>query len=154
MRRIMETFSGRAFARAQILRSLSGLLLARIAQGLEAEAATDPVRAAPALFSRFEALLERHFKDHWRVRDYAQVLAVSPAHLSRVVRVATGRSALKVIEERLVREARRNLIYTNLSISTIAYALGFEDPAYFSRVFARATGTSPRAFRERALTAV
>jgi AraC family transcriptional activator of pobA len=46
-----------------------------------------------------------------------------------------------------VREARRNLVYTNLPISTVAFALGFDDPAYFSRVFACETGQSARAFR-------
>jgi len=45
-------------------------------------------------------------------------------------------------------EARRNLAYTNLPVSTMAYALGFDDPACFSRVYAAATGLSPRAFRE------
>ena len=54
-----------------------------------------------------------------------------------------------MIRDRVVREARRNLVYTNLSISTIASALGFDDPAYFSRTFAQATGLSPREFRER-----
>ena len=47
----------------------------------------------------------------------------------------------------MIREARRNLVYTNLPVSTIAYALDFDDPAYFSRVYAAATGLSPRAFR-------
>ncbi len=51
------------------------------------------------------------------------------------------------VTNRLIREARRNLVYTNLPVSTIAYTLGFEDPAYFSRVYAAATGLSPRAFR-------
>ena len=82
--------------------------------------------------------------------DYANALAVSPTHLSRVTRAATGRPATRLIEERIIREARRNLVYTNLPVSTIAYTLGFEDPAYFSRVFSRATGLSPRDFRRRA----
>ncbi len=47
----------------------------------------------------------------------------------------------------VLEEARRNLAYTNLPVSTIAYTLGFEDPAYFSRVYAAATGRSPSAFR-------
>jgi AraC family transcriptional activator of pobA len=46
-----------------------------------------------------------------------------------------------------MREARRNLAYTNLSIASIAYTLGFTDPAYFSRVFTRDAGISPKAFR-------
>ena len=52
---------------------------------------------------------------------------------------------------RIVREARRNLVYTNLPVSTIAYALGFNDPAYFSRLFSVATGLSPRSFRDKVL---
>ena len=46
-----------------------------------------------------------------------------------------------------MKEARRNLAYTHLSISTIAYSLGYTDPAYFSRVFTRDAGISPKAFR-------
>jgi AraC family transcriptional activator of pobA len=54
-----------------------------------------------------------------------------------------------MIRDRMVREARRHLVYTNLSISQIAYALRFEDPAYFTRTFTQATGQSPRDFRRR-----
>jgi AraC family transcriptional activator of pobA len=64
---------------------------------------------------------------------------------------ATGHSAQHLIEARLLREARRHLAFTHLSISTIAYALGFTDPAYFSRVFSRDTGLSPKAFRNQLL---
>ncbi len=86
--------------------------------------------------------------------DYARELAVTPpTHLSRVMRAATGRPASAAIEERIIREARRNLAFSNLSVQEVAYHLGYNDPAYFSRVFARATGgQSPRAFR-RALEA-
>ena len=55
----------------------------------------------------------------------------------------------RIVEERLIREARRNLVYTNLPVSQIAYMLGYNDPAYFSRVFANATGMAPREFRSR-----
>ena len=68
---------------------------------------------------------------------------------ARERRAATGDTASHLILNRLIREARRNLVYTNLPVSTIAYALGFEDPAYFSRVYAAATGLSPRTFRAR-----
>jgi AraC family transcriptional activator of pobA len=47
----------------------------------------------------------------------------------------------------MIREARRQLIFTNLGISQIAYALGYIDPAYFSRTFSKVTGLSPKAFR-------
>ena len=149
MEKIETAFASRRFGRAHILRALTALLLGQIAQAMAGEdlSLSDP--ADPPLLSRFEALIDAHFTDHWSVAVYARALAVSPTHLSRVARTATGRPASRLIEERLIREARRNLVYTNLPISTIAYMLGFDDPAYFSRVFSRVTGTSPRAFRQR-----
>jgi Helix-turn-helix domain len=71
----------------------------------------------------------------------------SPQHLDRLTRAATGDSALRLIEARTIREARRHLAYTNLSIATIAYALGYADPAYFTRAFTRDAGVSPRIVR-------
>lgn len=149
---IGTAFAGRDFARAQILRSLAGLVLGQVARAIAATLSRDSApTGTPAgsdLLARFEGLIDAHFLSHLGVADYAARLAVSPAHLSRVTRAATGRPASALIEDRLIREARRNLVYTNLSVSRIAYALGFEDPAYFTRVFTRATGLSPRAFRQ------
>ncbi|WP_461473140.1 helix-turn-helix domain-containing protein [Pararhodobacter sp.] len=146
--RIGAAYASRALGRAQILRGLSALLLGQLAQTLaRVEQIERP--AAPALLTRFQTLLEAHFLKHWGVADYAKALAVSPTHLSRITREATGQPASALIEERMIREARRYLVYTDLPISRIAYALGFEDPAYFSRVFSRATGHAPSAFRQR-----
>lgn len=148
MRQIFSEYDGRAFARAQVLRSLTGSLLGLVARRLANLVAVPHEGAEHALLRAFERLLERHFLEHWGVADYASALAVTPTHLSRAARAATGKPASRFITDRIVREARRNLVYTNLPVSTIAYALGFDDPAYFSRVFAKATGYSPRAFRD------
>lgn len=148
-RSIAQEHARLSFARAHILRSLSGLLigqLARVISENEPGPANAPERQ---LRQRFEALVGQRYLDHWRVADYARELAVTPGHLSRVMRQATGLSALHSIESRVIREARRHLAYSNLTVSEIAYALGFSDPAYFSRVFSRATGASPRVFRDR-----
>ena len=80
---------------------------------------------------------------------HARALAVTPSHLGRVARAGTGGPASRLIDARLMREARRHLAYTGMRVSSIAYALGFSDLAYFSRVFTRAVGVSPRAFRAR-----
>ncbi|MEC3862203.1 helix-turn-helix domain-containing protein [Mesobacterium sp. TK19101] len=152
LEQILAAFSGRAFGRAQILRSLAGLLLGQIARDLTEGESPGAAPARPDLLARFEALIEARYTDHRPVADYAADLGVSPTHLSRVCRAATGRPASALIEDRLIREARRNLVYTNLTVATIAYALGFSDPAYFTRVFTRATGLAPRAFRDQAQT--
>jgi AraC family transcriptional activator of pobA len=148
MKQIFAEFAGRRFARAHILRALAAMLIGLVAREMASKGAM-PDKAGSELFWRFEALLEQHFAEHWTVAQYADALSVTPTHLSRITRSATGHAASHLIVERIVREARRNLVYTNLPISTIAYALGFNDPAYFSRLFSAETGLSPRSFREK-----
>ena len=149
MEAIFEEHAGRDFARAQILRSLTGALLGRVARCL-AETGTGAGRpVSGGVFEKFLALVEERFLDHWPVAAYADALAISPTHLSRITRAAVGQPASRIIEDRMIREARRNLAYTNLPVSQIAYMLGYNDPAYFSRVFAGATGMAPREFRSR-----
>jgi AraC family transcriptional activator of pobA len=146
MRQIFAEYAGRDFGRAHVLRALSaaqiGLAARQLVSRRQKSGTTDS-----SLFRRFEALLEQHHLGRWAVSDYAAALSVTPIHLNRVTRTATGDTASHLILNRMIREARRNLVYTNMSIAKIAYTLGFDDPAYFSRIYAAATGLSPRAFR-------
>lgn len=148
IKQIFAEHAARDFARAHILRALSSALIGLVARELARSGAAPQSAVNPDLVRRFEELLERRLKDRWSVSQYAAALSVTPAHLSRVTRSATGHCASDLILHRTIREARRNLVYTNLPVSTIAYALGFDDPAYFSRVYATATGVSPSNFRK------
>ena len=137
-------------SRALVLQGLCAVLLGQAARA--AARAAPPPRdcarlGAAAPLRRAGSM--RGCSQHRTVADCARALAVTPTHLSRVLRAATGQPASRLIEARLMREARRQLAYTSLQVSTIAYTLGFADPAYFSRVFSRVEGLSPRAFRER-----
>jgi AraC family transcriptional activator of pobA len=149
MAQIWQEFSGRSKARALVLRGLSTTLLGWVARAMGEPAPGTATLSESSLLQKFRAQIEAHYLTHWRVADYARVLNVSPTHLGRLTRAATGVSPLQLIESRCLREARRQLAYTNLSITTIAYALGYADPAYFSRVFTRDAGISPRDFRAR-----
>ena len=149
MEQIFAEFAGRSFARAHLLRALAAALIGLVAREIADTAGTPEETASTDLLRRFEALLEQNLLAHWTVSDYAAALSITPTHLSRVVRAATGNAASRLILERIIREARRNLVYTNLPVATIAFALGFNDPAYFSRLFAGATGLSPRRFRDK-----
>jgi AraC family transcriptional regulator, transcriptional activator of pobA len=148
MAQIAREFGGRAPERAMVLRGLCTTLLGLAARAITRSAPLGADLSGSHLLHRFEALVEAHYLEQWGVADYARALAVTPTHLSRVTRAATGEPASRLIDARVVREARRHLAYTNLPVTSIAYALGFSDPAYFSRVFSRTAGVAPRAFRE------
>ncbi|MQR00722.1 helix-turn-helix domain-containing protein [Glaciimonas soli] len=99
------------------------------------------------LFSRFRAEVERHFKDQWQVSQYADVLRVTPTRLNRLCLKLSGKSAFDITQDRLMLEACRKLTYVPTSIASIAYELGFQDPAYFSRLFKKRMGVTPKEFR-------
>ncbi len=100
------------------------------------------------LFQNFRQLVERHFRDHWSIADYAEALRVSRDRLHDVCKAVAGRPAIEVVHDRLIVEAKRALIYTAAGVAEIAFDLGFRDPAYFSRFFSRRTGRAPIAFRQ------
>lgn len=97
--------------------------------------------------AEFEALARAHISENWKVSTYAAALGTSTTHLNRLCNKAMGQSPQSFLHRLVTQEAKRLLAYTQLDIAMIGYRLGFEDPAYFSRVFMRNTGQSPRAFR-------
>jgi AraC family transcriptional regulator, transcriptional activator of pobA len=96
---------------------------------------------------RYRLLLEQHIRMQVPVSFYASKLGVTADHLSRVCRATTGTSALEILHERLLLEARRLLVYTPAPVVAVARELGFDDPGYFSRFFSKLTGQSPSAYR-------
>ena len=96
---------------------------------------------------RFRALVDTRFRQTRRIADYAAELGISATHLNRICRQVLGLSALAVIERRLALEARRQLLFSTLSIKQIGVDLGYDDPAYFTRVVTRVLGAPPRRFR-------
>jgi len=97
---------------------------------------------------KFRVLIEEHFKNHHDVEYYAKTMGLNAKALTMRVTRTTGQSARTLIQERISIEARRLLIFTNLSISEIGYDLGFNDPNYFVRFFKSQNGKSPLKFRK------
>lgn len=141
--------AGLAFGRASALQAAAHLLATHVARLMQAGGAEAVPGGGAGMLHCFETLVEQRFRERWRIADYAAALGMSATHLTRLANAGAGLSASALVEARIVREARRELAYTNLSIARIAYDLGYEDPAYFSRVFSRATGLSPSQYRAR-----
>jgi AraC-like DNA-binding protein len=99
------------------------------------------------LLKNFQAKVNERFRELREVSDYASLLHISASHLSEVVKLQSGRPAIKHIHERMIMEARRLLFHTNSSLKEIAFDLGFADASYFNRFFKRETGVTPAEYR-------
>ncbi|WP_298732958.1 AraC family transcriptional regulator [uncultured Chitinophaga sp.] len=120
----------------------------------EANTAYQPVSAstqtmAVNLTNRFKALLFANIRQHHLVSDYAALLNISPNHLNKTVKMITGKSPGKWIDETIVLEAKVLLSQTRFSISEIAAEVGIDDQSYFTRLFKKYEGLTPSEFRAR-----
>ncbi|UXR65984.1 AraC family transcriptional regulator [Bdellovibrio bacteriovorus] len=141
-------FAERKMGSDQALRNLLSLLALQLLRTTEAK----PLKAKKAEVSfmrEFEGLLEKHFSEQHNVDFYARTLGISPKALTMRVLRLLNKSARDVIHERCLLEAQRYLAYTNLPIGEISFAVGFQDPNYFSRFFRAKLGQSPGQFRDR-----
>ena len=113
----------------------------------DAEAGTDDQNAR-LLLRQFEQLIEAHFREKRMVRDYAELLLLTPNYLNAVCKKATGKPAGELIRERVMLEAKRLLLHDRRSVAEISNLLHFEDNSYFGRFFKKYAGSSPEQFRK------
>lgn len=150
LKEIAVNFASKAPFRDAILMALAQAALAVTADiaTLSAEA-TEPLQQRRML--EFDRLLADHLSSGWGAAEFASAMSITPGHLSRICRMATGDSATRHIETARMAEAGRLLAFTRLSVAEIGYRLGFADPPYFSRRFRAATGETPSQYRKRYL---
>jgi AraC family transcriptional activator of pobA len=124
-------------------------ILVACARALEqARAVTDPGPGPQAaLVARFRDAIERHYRHGLPLARYAAQLGVSEKQLRGACLRIARQPPSRMIEQRILLEAKRALLYSNMTVAEAAYYLGFGDPAYFSRFFTKSAGKSPRAFR-------
>ncbi|MBC7739983.1 MAG: helix-turn-helix transcriptional regulator [Candidatus Saccharibacteria bacterium] len=124
---------------------LLGVWLER--QAIKSQAETPRPDAAWRLVARYTAVMEAQFRSGAGVGEIAAILGVTPTHLTRCCRQSCGRSAIELLQDRRIFEARRLLSETGDPVNQISSALGFTSAAYFTRAFQHRTGSSPTAFR-------
>ncbi len=101
-----------------------------------------------AVLVRLKHLLEKNYASQHKPAFYADALNITPGYLNELVHKALGKASSELIQDRLLLESKRLLFYTDLSVNEIAYAVGFEDPAYFSRLFKKILKSTPSEYRE------
>ena len=100
------------------------------------------------LFKDFSLLVNKNFKSLHSVTDYANRLGISPKSLTKHFQKIGSQTPSDFIKNRIILEAKRQLIYTDDSVKQIAYDLGFNDSAYFTRFFKKAILKSPLQFKK------
>lgn len=100
------------------------------------------------LFKDFSLLVEQNFKTLHTVTSYADRLGISPKSITKGFQKLGAVKPSSFIKNRILLEAKRLLIYTDKTVKEIAFELGFNDPAYFTRFFTKAILKSPLQFKK------
>ena len=98
-------------------------------------------------FKKFMRLLQENCATQHNIHFYADKMNLSPKYLSLMIKKVSGKLATEWIEEYVILEAKNLIKYSSMSIQEIAYALNFPNQSFFSKVFKRNTGVSPKAYR-------
>ena len=101
-----------------------------------------------AYFQQFQALIRQHAQSLPSIKVFAKTLGITQTHLNRVCHTVADTSALNVVQEFMLNEAKKYLLNTSYSVAEVAYFLNFNDPAYFSRFFKKRVGVAPGEFRK------
>jgi len=146
--KMMKEYANFFLLRSEILRGFLKIFLIYLTRQFE-KANQQPVHSKNIeLMRKFLSLLEKNYTQKRMVTDYAEELVVTPNYLNEVVKKISGLPASHHIQQRIVLEAKRQAAYSNVSMKEIAYHLGFDDMAHFSKFFKNASGTSFTDFRK------
>ena len=142
-----ETGALRLDAQIELVRHLLAALVLRLSHLYVRERGASRTSEA---FRAFHAALERDFAVSRTVADYARALGYSPRTLTRACLAATGGTAKRYLDDRIVLEARRLLVHTELPASAVGDRLGFPTSTAFSKFFKHHTGETPTDYRSHA----
>jgi AraC family transcriptional activator of pobA len=131
------------------MQSVHGLLLTLLSL-IAGASQTDGYPKSPAknlLSVSFRRMVKENFKKWKKPADYAEELGITVDYLNYSMKSATGKPASEVIQQQVIIETKRLLFFSELTVKEICYEIGFEDPAYFNRLFKKLTGMTPLSFR-------
>jgi AraC-like DNA-binding protein len=146
--KMLNEYNNYFLLRSEMLRRYAKIFLIHVRRQLGAAPPETGPKRCPALVQKFIALLEQHFRETKMVADYARQLSVSPSYLNEAVKKTFGYPAGHLIRQRIVLEAKRKALYSDDNMKEVAYSLGFEDIAHFSKFFKNTAGINFTDFRK------
>ncbi len=148
-----ELFEEHSLAREGYRLAMRGLLVllavgvARLAAS-RARTGSVTLHPADATVAQLRALVDEYFRSERLLGFYAEKLGMTVDRLNDHVKRSTGVTAGHLIRQRVLTEAKRQLVFTAQPIHDIAEELAFADPSHFARFFRKQTGTTPHEFRD------
>ncbi len=142
----IEYFSDKIY-RPVVLKSLFALILIMVKRLYDKKAGASAAPVKNEFVAKMEALIEANFAKHWRASEYARELNMSVANMSALCKQHFSKNTEKLVQERLLLEIKRLLVYSDKPVKEICYELNFDDPAYFIRFFRKNTGATPLNYR-------
>jgi AraC family transcriptional activator of pobA len=148
MGKMIKEFTNHCLQRSAILKSLLKLLMIYLSRRVCVKSTEMTVNRNAEMVRKFMVLLENTVKTRKMVSEYAGELSVTPNYLNEIVKRITGYTAKYHIQQRKVLEAKRQVIQYGISMKEIAYDLGFDDLAHFSKFFRKNSGVNFTSFRK------
>ncbi len=150
VRQIEDEFKKLQNDSPHLIRSLLYQLMIQLnrAYAGQNKSVSSDTRLNPIVFT-FRKAVDQHFMRLKTVEEYADLLHVTPGHLNKICLQHLKKNASMVIKERIMLEAKRRILYSEKTITEIAYELNFTDSSNFSRFFSSIQQESPVEFRER-----
>ena len=112
------------------------------------ETNTQTIEVGKTIVKNFKTIVEKNYSNSHQVKFYADSLNVTPNYLNEVIKSSINVSAKGFIQNRLILEAKRMIVFTDKSGKEIGFDLGFEDPSHFSKFFKSNTGQSLQDFKQ------
>jgi AraC-like DNA-binding protein len=144
---LVEEFSNNATAQYDMLQTYLKQFII-LAVRIQSENHQIKENLESKLFKDFSVLVEMNFKKMHSVTEYANRLGVSPKSLTKNFQKIGTSTPSDFIKNRIILEAKRQILYSTDAVKQIAFNLGFNDPAYFSRFFTKSTLKSPLQFKK------
>ncbi len=142
---------GKANFSGELLLSLLDLILVYAASIYKVDEQMLVKGKGHLLVKRFYQLIEENYQNNFSINQYAELLAITPNHLTQTVKQLTGKTGKEIIQEKQLLETKRLLVHTNLGVSEIANQLNFTDQSYFTKFFKKLTGETPLHFRSKSM---
>jgi AraC family transcriptional activator of pobA len=133
---------------SHIFRSLLYYAISLIDHSYKVQYGIEKLDIHPIVY-RFKKLLNSRFKEWHTVSDYAESLSISHNHLNSLCKNHLSKTALEILHERLLLEAKRDILFSSSTVGEVAYRLGYKDVSNFNRFFKKQSGCTPKQYKLR-----